>query len=295
MYDLNSFSLLHDVALNYGLRGQDWRKLRHPDQLGLAKQDMVEKDIEQNIEANAALEAGGFRILCKNSAEEVALEAARLVALQLAQKPDSSIVFPTGNTPLPMYAALREMSGLDWLCSRLFQLDEYLPPHPGKPVQYESFATFMHRELWGHVDGIKHYFQDYMQAPETYERLVTQDHGPDLAILGIGANGHVAFNEPGSSPDSPTRVIELADETIRNNFGGIDRQEYPKQAITLGLKTILSARKIILLATGESKIQILQRAFNPKTPPSLDCPASWLKTHQNALILTDFKVCFPVD
>ena len=294
MYDLNSSSL-QDEAFNGGPRGQTWRTSSYASRFGLNKQNMLKKDFEKDTNANAAPDTREARILCKESAAEVGLEAARLVASQLEQKPDASIVFPTGNTPLPMYAALREMSGLNWSRAQLFQLDEYLPPNSGKPAQYESFATFIHRELWGHVGGVKHYFQDFMQSPQAYERLVAQNQGPDLVILGIGTNGHVAFNEPGSTPDSPTRVIELADETIRSNFGGIERQNFPKQAITLGLKAILSAKKIILLATGESKIQILQKAFNPHTPPSINCPASWLKIHRNTLIITDFKVCFPVD
>lgn len=235
------------------------------------------------------------RIIWQDSANAVGQEAARIVADQLACKPDSSIVFPTGKTPLPLYEALRGMTQIDWSSSQLFQLDEYLPPESGKLPEYETFADFMHTQLWEHVDGQKHYIKDYLQAPATYEQMVSRNNGPDLVILGIGSNGHVAFNEPGSQPDSPTRVINLAPETLRSNFAGLSPDKCPHQAMTLGLKAILQAKKVLLLATGVAKHDILAKAFNPSMPPSLDCPASWLKLHPNTLILTDFQVSFQVD
>jgi len=237
----------------------------------------------------------GIRTVCEADATAVGLKAAVIVAEQLAQKPDSSIVFPTGKTPLPLYQALRAMPEINWSQSKLFQLDEYIPPHPGKTPQYETFAEFMHRELWDHVDGQAHYIKDYIQAPELYEYRVTEGNGPDLVILGIGSNGHVAFNEPGSQPDSPTRIIDLTEATLESNFGGLNREQCPRQALTLGLKAILGAKKILLLATGENKREIVQRAFNPATRPSLDCPASWLKEHPHTLILSDFDISFPAD
>jgi glucosamine-6-phosphate deaminase len=255
----------------------------------------------------------GLRLIHHQNATAVGLAAAQLVAEQLQQKPDSSIVFPTGNTPLPMYSALRTLSKVDWGHSRLFQLDEYLSPSQGEPG-YETFAAYMQRELWEHVSGQKFYIRDFIEDPEAYERLVSMSQqgaqGPDLVILGIGANGHVAFNEPGSRPDSQTRIIDLTEQTLRSNFGQAHietsveknppvqdkhRLELPRQAMTLGLRTILSARKILLLATGKNKHAILARALNPVSPPALDCPASWLKTHRNLVVLTDFPVSFPMD
>jgi glucosamine-6-phosphate deaminase len=276
-------SLLKDAQRPHGPIGLERDGLvqfiQQPDQLGM---------VTEHVSA-------GVRLMTKKNADAVGHEAATLVAEQLAKKPDSSIVFPTGKTPLPLYKALRELGHLNWFHSRLFQLDEYLPPQPGQPTGYETFAEFMQRELWAHVDGQKYYLKDFLGNPQGYEHLVKQNNGPDLVLLGIGANGHVAFNEPGSQPDSATRVIDLTAETLRSNFGGLHQAEYPRQAVTMGLKTILGAKKILLMATGEGKRDILQRAFNPTTPPSLDCPASWLKRHPNVLILTDFKVSFPVD
>lgn len=221
--------------------------------------------------------------------EAVGKQAAKIIAEQLSQKPDSTLVFPTGKTPIPMYAHLRSMDGINWEKSRLFQLDEYIQPALEGELPYQSFAQFMQQALWNFVGGQKFYLAQYFDCPAAYEALVTQNDGPDLMILGIGENGHVAFNEPGSLSDSPARVIELANQTQISNFGAIGKPGFPTQAITLGLRTILKARHILMLATGKSKKNILQQAFNPQTPPSPDCPASWLKQHPNVTILTDFE------
>lgn len=221
--------------------------------------------------------------------ESVGEHAASIVAGHLAQKPNASLVFPTGKTPLPMYAHLRRMNTINWEKSRLFQLDEYIKPAIQGPLPYQSFAEFMHLELWNFVGGQKFYLEQYFDCPPAYEALVTRDNGPDLVILGIGRNGHIAFNEPGSLPDSPTRVVDLAEQTMQSNFGGVLMPGFPTQAITLGLKAILSARHILMLATGDNKKNIIREAFSPETPPSHDCPASWLKDHPNVTILTDFE------
>jgi glucosamine-6-phosphate deaminase len=238
----------------------------------------------------------GSRFIQEPDSEAVGLKAAGLIAEQLAEKPDSSIVFPTGKTPLPMYRALRHQPELSWRQSRLFHLDEYVrPPDATGPLKYETFEAYMRRELWDYIDGKKFYFSHYTADPAAYEQLVRAQDGPDLVILGIGKNGHIAFNEPGSAPDSPGRLIQLTEETINSNFGhspasASTRTGYPTQAVTLGLKTILAARRLILLATGTGKRLIVQRAFDPTTPPDTTCPASWLKRHPNVTVLTDFSL-----
>jgi glucosamine-6-phosphate deaminase len=251
----------------------------------------------------------GVRLVREADTEAVGGRAAALVARRLAENPESSIVFPTGNTPRPMYRALRNEPGLDWSRSRLFHLDEYVPPptfgklsgghfssgdFSGEPP-YETFETAIRRELWDHVDGQKHFFGRYTNEPEAYEALVLERGGPDLVILGIGRNGHVAFNEPPCGPDGPTHRVTLSESTLKANFGPAalaaeSRANYPAQAVTLGMRAILSARRILLLATGEGKRAIVRRAFDPSTPPEPECPASWLKRHPDILVLTDFIV-----
>lgn len=237
----------------------------------------------------------GTRFIRLRNADEVGQYAAQLVAEQLEHKPNCSIVFPTGKTPLPMYAALRHMPELHWESARLFQLDEYIRPPVQGPLPYETFAEFMNRELWDYIGGKKHYIQHYFGNPEGYERKVLADGGPDLVILGIGTNGHVAFNEPGSEKDSPTRIIDLTEETLFSNFGyrhfeDAKRRGFPTQALTMGLHAILAGKHILLLALGEGKHAIVKQAFNPAEPPSEACPASWLKLHPQVTVVTDFEV-----
>jgi glucosamine-6-phosphate deaminase len=233
----------------------------------------------------------GVRLVHLSNAAEVGHQAALIVAEQLSEKPDSAIIFPTGNTPLPMYEALRNMPEIPWEHSRLFQLDEYIPPAgQAGPPQYETFAAFMDRELWGTIPGQKYYLADYIDNPKAYERLLAENDGPDLVILGIGGNGHIAFNEPGSPPESSIRTVHLANDTVANNFGENALKKHPTQAITLGIRNILQARHILLLATGLKKREILKQALNPAEPPSIGCPASWLKQHPHVTVMTDFEI-----
>lgn len=241
----------------------------------------------------------GVRFIREADAEAVGRRAAALVARWLAENPETSIVFPTGNTPGPMYRALRNMSGLSWERSRLFHLDEYVPPCERTDFRgasrYETFETAIRRELWDCINGQKYFFSRYTSKPEAYEALVLENDGPGLVILGIGRNGHVAFNEPPCGSDAPTRRVLLSESTLKANFGSAatdprTRSNYPAYAVTLGMRAILSAHRILLLATGEGKRAIVRRAFDPDTPPESECPASWLKRHPDILVLTDFAV-----
>ena len=232
----------------------------------------------------------GVRFVQADSADNVGRFAADLVRQQLQAQKDSTIVFPTGNTPKPMYARLREMPGLDWSQSKLFHLDEYVK----RPKDGEFFYEYMDRELWRHVAGEKYYARDHLDNPMGYERLLRQKSKggtPDLLILGIGDNGHLAFNEPGpgGAKDSPTRIDALAESTQTANFGSGQTSERT-EALTLGMDAILSAKKIILLATGPKKQGIMREAFDFTKPPTPDIPASWLKLHPNVVVVTDFEV-----
>ncbi len=234
----------------------------------------------------------GIRWLQESGSDAFGEHAADLVAAQLQEKPNATLVFPTGNTPLPMYQALRHRPALRWHSARLFHLDEYVKPSAlaDTPRRYESYADYMRRELWDYVDGEKFFLRDHEKNPLAYESLIEANGGIDLAILGIGRNGHIAFNEPGSFPDSSTRLVNLSETTRISNFGASNRPGYPTQAITLGLRLLLQARHILLLATGDSKKEILHRALDPANPPSAACPASWLQTCPRLTVLTDFAV-----
>lgn len=233
---------------------------------------------------------GGVRFIQLPNADAVGQKAALLVADLLVKKPNAAIVFPTGSTPLPMYQALRHMTHVHWENSRLFHLDEYIPPSGTRQARYQTYAEYMNTELWDYIRADKNYIVHYTDKPADYEKKMTAHGGPDLVILGIGTNGHVAFNEPGSDEHSPTRIIELSEQTLISNFGGAGKKGYPVQAITVGLKAILKAKKILLLATGEKKREVVRHAFDPATLPSADLPASWLKKHPDVTVMTDFLV-----
>jgi glucosamine-6-phosphate deaminase len=236
----------------------------------------------------------GVTFMNAGSPQAMGQMAARIIQEQLAKKPETVLVIPTGKTPQPLYAALRELTALgsiDWRRSRLFHLDEYVNPQPGQPPSYRTFADEIDAQLWGAIpEAEKHYFKD-TSDPLTYERAVMgpDGTGPDLVVLGIGANGHIAFNEPGSSQDSPSRQVNLAEQTIISNFGGLGKPGLPTQAMTLGLRVILAAKTVILLA-NRGKEEIVRRAFDPVTPSSPEIPASWLKRHPNVKVITDFNV-----
>lgn len=249
---------------------------------------------EKSRQANRV---AGVRLIQTENPEKVGQKASEFVLELLQQSQQQpkpvSIVFPTGNTPLPMYQVLRHTPYTLWSNSHLFHLDEYVPP-AGRhlPSRYETYEEYMKRELWDYVGGHQFFIGHYIDRLKEYDELARQNDGLDLVILGIGGNGHVAFNEPGSASDAPTRRIQLAPTTMRDNFGTADRPGYPTEAVTMGLGTILKAKHILLLATGEKKREILQKAFDPSTPPSADCPASWLKNHPNVTVITDFSVDF---
>ncbi len=121
---------------------------------------------------------------------------------------------------------------------------------------------------------------------QAFETKIRASGGIDLWLLGIGHNGHIAFNEPGSSPDSRTGLVEIAQETIKANSRFFNSaEEVPKQALTAGIATICDARRILLLATGEDKAEAVKQAI--QDPPSSTCPASFLQNHPNCTFILD--------
>ncbi len=237
-----------------------------------------------------------------DTAQAVGDAAADTVIETLKIKPDAVIVFPTGNTPLPMYAELRK-ADLDWSRSHLFHLDEYVPttPHYDNPGlhQAQTYGAYMNRELWGCPalrTADRHYFQDYIHKPVRYEAQIEALGGADLIILGIGLNGHIAFIEPGFDPKPESQVwqahrIQLAETTINANFPDKRQTGFAEEAVTLGLQTILSAKQVLLLASGENKIPVIREAFSAQKrhqPPTVSLPASYLRAHPNLTIIANF-------
>jgi glucosamine-6-phosphate deaminase len=198
---------------------------------------------------------------------------ASLVAEEVTNNPNLRLGLPTGSTPIGMYKNLIQF-GLDWSNVETYNLDEYEGISHSHP---ESYHMYMNKNLFLHVNLKKEniHFPD-----DQYDKTISGFGGLDLTILGIGHNGHIAFNEPGSSVTSRTRKVKLTEETINTNSRFFDSiNEVPKKAFTMGMKTIRESKKIILIANGQDKWDILNECFNGEL--NKDRPASILQTHPN--------------
>jgi glucosamine-6-phosphate deaminase len=229
----------------------------------------------------------------KDTYEEICEAAAILVAQTLQFKQDAVLGLATGSTPVGVYRELIRMhkeDGLDFSQVTTFNLDEYLGL---RDSHAQSYHYFMQENFFKHINirddkthvpsGVP---EDVTAYSEQYEQQIREAGGIDLQILGIGSDGHIAFNEPGSPLDSRTRVEALTQQTIQDNSRFFDRvEDVPTEAITMGVGTILEARKIILLASGESKSTAVADAIDGLV--SSACTASALQRHSDVTILLD--------
>lgn len=228
---------------------------------------------------------------------ESADEAGELVAsaiLQLvAQHPDAVLGLATGSTPLPVYRALAarvQAGGADLTEVRGFALDEYVGLRPGSP---QSYRTVIEQEVVrplgldpARIRVPNGALEQIRTAGPDYERAITDAGGVDLQILGIGTDGHIGFNEPGSSFASLTRVKTLTEQTRRDNARFFDSaDDVPVHCITQGLGTILRARHLVLLAFGSGKADAIAAAV--EGPVSASNPASAIQLHPHATVVVD--------
>jgi glucosamine-6-phosphate deaminase len=198
-----------------------------------------------------------------------------MVETQIKEHPLSKLGLPTGSTPLGMYEELVNRK-LDWSTVITFNLDVYLMniAHP------QSYQSYMRKNLFDRTNIYPNHYHFPFRPFSAFEDKIEGSKGIDLCILGIGSNGHIAFNEPGSSFKSRTRVVNLDEQTIEDNsrfFGSVD--DTPKQAITMGLGTIMESKKIVLMANGDHKLNILNVAMNGEVTESV--PASILQQHDS--------------
>lgn len=199
--------------------------------------------------------------------------AADIVQNTVGRNRHTNLGLPTGNTPIGMYKTLSERV-INWSTVSTFNLDEY---HDLAHDHPDSFHSYMQRHLWSFANVASSYWPS-----ENYDDLIDRCGGLDLTILGIGQNGHIAYNEPGSSFDSTTRVVELSSSTrqqIAANFDDI----VPQYAYTMGLSTIMSSRKILLMACGQHKLNVLRAALWQS--PVDKIPASVLQYHRDLTVL----------
>ena len=226
---------------------------------------------------------------------QVARRVANLVQERRALGQKVVLGLPTGSTPIGVYRNLIRMhkeNGLDLSNLVTFNLDEYFPM---KPDSLQSYHRFMRENFFDHVNIPEQNIhiprgdlkpEDVETFCLTYEHQIQKAGGLDLVLLGIGRSGHIGFNEPGSSAATRTRLITLDDITIKDAASDFFGEEnVPKTAITMGVGTILDAREVILLATGEHKAGVIRRAVEEE--PTKDVTASFLQTHRNAAIYVD--------
>lgn len=225
--------------------------------------------------------------------EDMSKKAANIIASQIVLKPDCVLGLATGSTPIGAYKNLvekYEQGDLDFSQVTTVNLDEY----KGLPRENDqSYYYFMHDNLFDHVnvkqenthlpDGTK---EDSDEECARYEELIRTLGGQDLQLLGLGHNGHIGFNEPDAIFEKATHCVDLQESTIEANkrfFASAD--DVPKQAYTMGIGTIMQAKKILVVVSGEDKADTVAKAFfGPVTP---EVPASILQFHKDVILVAD--------
>ncbi len=234
-----------------------------------------------------------MRIIIAADYDQMSRMAACVVASRLILKPDLTLGLATGDTPKGLYrelVGLYRKGDLDFSRATTFNLDEYCGLGP---CDDGSYHRFMENHLWDHVNlssGRRHIPDGRASDPagecRRYERLIASIGGIDLQILGLGHDGHIGFNEPDTVFREETHVTELAPSTVRANARFFDSpDEVPCRAVTMGVGTIMKAREVFFLVSGQGKAEILKKVLRgPVTP---EVPASILQYHRNATAFVD--------
>lgn len=228
------------------------------------------------------------------SHQDLAELGASLIAQLLIEKPSAVLGLATGSTPIAIYqhlVRLRQSGDISFKEVTTFNLDEYVGL---SPKNAQSYSSFMRRELFDQVDvdlekthlPVCSNSQNPRAVGKSYEALIQRCGGIDLQILGIGSNGHIGFNEPGSSLSSRTRIKTLTESTVKDNSRLFKSTEFqPRLAMTMGIRTILDARRVLLFASGEKKARAVHAAV--EGPLTASCPASSLQLHERATLVVD--------
>jgi len=234
-----------------------------------------------------------MQVIIKKTYEEMSKEAAEIIRDAIHLKPNLVLGLATGSTPIGTYKELIRMCAegeLDFSKVVTFNLDEYV----GLPTTHEqSYHYFMHENLFNHINinpnnvhvpsGVVKDFKAYCQW---YEDEIEKAGGVDLQVLGIGSDGHIGFNEPGTSLASRTSIVTLTEETIKDNARFFDREEdVPRFAITMGVGTIMEAKHCLLMANGAKKADPV--AVLVEGPITSQVTASALQMHPNATVIVD--------
>ncbi len=234
-----------------------------------------------------------MRVVVKPTAEEVDVAAARDVAKQLLLRPESVLGLSTGNTVVGLHVALVKLHrecGISFARAVTFNVDEYAGVAPGHPA---SCRLRIFDQLLGRIDIPRENCHvpdgeaaDPDREARAYEQQIEQAGGIDLQILGIGTNGHIGFNEPGTPFGSGAHVAVISARSLSDKADFYRRTGFsPQKAITLGIRNIMSARRILLVAKGAVKTAIMEKTlYGPVTPA---VPASVLQLHPDTIVLMD--------
>lgn len=234
-----------------------------------------------------------MRIIVEKNYDGMSRRAALTVASQVMLKPDCVLGLATGSTPLGMYReliAMCQQKEIDFSGVKTYNLDEYFPLPPVHP---QSYHYFMYQNFFNHINvAMDHIHLPKGMATEVqkecqeYEKAIAQAGGIDLQVLGVGENGHIGFNEPADRLEVETHLVDLTEDTIKVNsrfFPSL--AEVPRQAVTMGLGTILKARRILLLANGSKKAPAIKETVSGFI--TTKCPASFLQAHPDVTLILD--------
>ncbi|MGM0602730.1 MAG: glucosamine-6-phosphate deaminase [Bacillota bacterium] len=234
-----------------------------------------------------------MRLIIEDNYKEISKKAALMVASQITLKPDSVLGLATGSTPLGMYSELINMyreDEVNFAEAITFNLDEYYGLDPENETSYHYY---MKNNFFDHInikaeninipDGMT---DDVVNECKKYEKAISHAGGIDLQVLGIGANGHIGFNEPDEKLNVTTGLVNLRKETIEANSRFFESEkDVPKKALSVGMATILKARRIILLASGKNKAEAIRATVSGCI--STEVPSSLLQTHPEITLIVD--------
>ena len=234
-----------------------------------------------------------MNVLIYESEEQIGIAAGNYMCGQVLQKPNSVLGLATGSTPLKPYSQMIELykkGVVDFSKVTTFNLDEYVNLDVNDKNSYHSF---MHENLFDHISIPEeniNFLDGNAEDPEEecrrYEEKIKAAGGIDIQLLGIGSNGHIAFNEPADCFQRWSHVVTLKESTVKDNsrfFKSID--EVPTQAVTMGIGSIMQAKKILIIAIGENKAKAIKQLIDGNVTPM--CPASVLQFHTDVTLMLD--------
>ncbi|MBC8589417.1 glucosamine-6-phosphate deaminase [Paratissierella segnis] len=235
-----------------------------------------------------------MKVLIKKNYDELSKQASEIIAEVVKQSPDAILGLATGSTPIGTYKELIRMhkeEDLDFSKIKTFNLDEYVGLGGDNP---NSYRYFMDHELFDHINIKKENTnvpdgktKDLLDFCKNYDKRIEEAGGLDLQLLGIGSNGHIAFNEPDEELSVNTSIVKLTEETIKSNARFFNSmEEVPKEALSMGIGSILKAKRIILLASGKGKQEAVKKLLM-SDKVSTYLPASFLLLHPDVTIIAD--------